>query len=89
VPDSRFFWRRWFSVRPGGPAAECEGTVRGLRAWVTHVQAVLPNLSFPVTEEEFQNGELSANELAHLTGFCAFIQANDSGKGICSCGSAF
>jgi hypothetical protein len=75
------------TCNPSAPTSS--NLVRGLRAWVTHVQAVLPNLSFPVTEEEFQNGELSANELAHLTGFCAFIQANDSGKGICSCGSAF
>jgi hypothetical protein len=50
---------------------------------------VLPNLSFPVTEEEFQNGELSATELAKLTGFCRFIQANDAGRGICSCGTTF
>jgi hypothetical protein len=62
---------------------------RGLHAWVTHVQALLPNLSFPVTEEEFQNGELSATELARLTGFCAFIQANDAGFGLCKCGTNF
>jgi hypothetical protein len=63
--------------------------VRGLHAWVTHVQAVLPNLSFPVSEEEFQNGELSATELAKLTSFCVFIQVNAGGFGICKCGTSF
>jgi hypothetical protein len=77
----------------GGPcnasSPSSTNLTRGLRAWVTHVQAVLPNLSFPVSEEEFQNGELSATELAKLTGFCAFIQANGSSFGICKCGTTF
>jgi hypothetical protein len=77
----------------GGPCDPATPTssnlTRGLHAWATHVQVVLPNLSFPVTEEEFQNGELSATELAKLTGFCRFIQANDAGRGICSCGTTF
>jgi hypothetical protein len=33
--------------------------------------------------ENDDDPELSATELAKLTGFCAFIQANGSGFGIC------
>jgi hypothetical protein len=61
----------------------------GLSALITHVQAVLPNLSFPVTEEEFQQGTLSAAELVRITTLCGFIQISDAGKGICTCGTTF
>jgi hypothetical protein len=36
-----------------------------------------------VTETNFVNKGLSAAELARITSFCGFIQANGSGFGIC------
>jgi hypothetical protein len=57
----------------------------GMRAWGTTVHALPTSpVSYGVTETEFSNGGLSAAELAHLTTFCGFIQANGSGFGICS-----
>jgi hypothetical protein len=70
------------SCNPSSPNAS--NLVRGMRAWATSLHA-LPTT--PVTyfgsESEFSKAELSATELAKLTGFCAFIQANGSGFGIC------
>jgi hypothetical protein len=60
---------------------------RGMRAW-----AIAPHLNTSMlpapgvgqlTETEFSKVELSATELAKLTSFCGFIQANGSGFGIC------
>jgi len=57
----------------------------GMRAWGTTVHALPTSpVSYGVTETGFTNGGLSAAELAHLTTFCGFIQANGSGFGICS-----
>jgi hypothetical protein len=36
-----------------------------------------------VTETEFAKSDLSVSELAKLTTYCGFIQANGSGYGIC------
>jgi len=61
----------------------------GLRAWGTTLHA-LPGIpaKYGLTESEFLNGSLSAAELAHLTSFCGFINANGSGFGVCkSCRS--
>jgi hypothetical protein len=56
----------------------------GLLAWGTTIHA-LPTapVSYGVTETAFSICDLSAAELAHLTSFCGFIQANGSGFGIC------
>jgi hypothetical protein len=58
--------------------------VRGMRAWGTNLHA-LPTtpVTYGITEYPFSIGELSASELSKLTSFCAFIQANGSGFGIC------
>jgi hypothetical protein len=61
----------------------------GLNAWITHVEAVLPNLSFPVTEEEFRSATLSAGELAFLKTECSSVVTIGGGKGICTCGTTF
>jgi hypothetical protein len=61
------------------------GLASGMRAWGTTVHALPTSpVSYGVTETSFANGGLSAAELAHLTTFCGFIQANGSGFGICS-----
>ncbi len=79
----------------GGCNASAPGTlVAGMRAWGTTLHT-FPSVEGPcnlppplcgvaVTETAFSNGGLSAAELAHLTTFCGFIQANGSGFGICS-----
>jgi hypothetical protein len=68
----------------------------GLAAWMTTTHPITTTTTStnwwvkPVTtttltleETPFTPSTLSAGELAHLTSFCAFIQANDSGSGIC------
>ena len=66
-------------------ASSITGLAHGLQAWGTTIHA-LPStpVSYGVTETEFSKSDLSAAELAHLTQFCGFIQANGSGFGICS-----
>jgi hypothetical protein len=56
----------------------------GMRAWGTtlHAAPTTP-VSYAVTETEFSQAGLSAGELARITSFCGFIQANGSGFGIC------
>lgn len=56
----------------------------GLTAWGTTLHA-LPTapVTYGVTETAFEQKGLSAAELARLTSFCGFIQANGSGFGIC------
>jgi hypothetical protein len=56
----------------------------GLRAWGTtlHAAPTTPP-SYQVTETAFSPAGLSAGELARITSFCGFIQANGSGFGIC------
>ena len=60
----------------------------GLVAWGTTIHA-LPTaaeavaVGYTVTETAFKEKGLSAAELARITSFCGFIQANGSGFGIC------
>src|ERR1035441_1073187 len=56
----------------------------GMVAWGTTIHAVptTPG-AYTVTETAFAQPGLSAAELARLTSFCGFIQANGSGFGIC------
>ena len=56
----------------------------GLRAWGTtlHAAPTTP-VTFAVTETAFSPAGLSAGELARISSFCGFIQANGSGFGIC------
>ena len=58
---------------------------RGMRAWGTTIHA-LPTtpVTFGVTETEFSMAELSVSELNKVTGYCAFIQNNGSGFGLCN-----
>ena len=56
--------------------------VPGLRAWGTTLHAA-PGGGFFGTETAFLPGGLSATELAKLTTYCGFIQADGSGFGIC------
>jgi hypothetical protein len=56
----------------------------GLRAWGTTLHALPTTPStYRVTETEFSPTALSAADLARITSFCGFIQANGSGFGIC------
>jgi hypothetical protein len=55
----------------------------GLRAWATSLHQNTSNGGFEITENVFQPSPLSASELAKLTTYCGFIQANGSGFGIC------
>src|SRR3984893_8184049 len=61
--------------------------VRGMRAWATTLHLNTTATPAPgvyqETETPFSIVELSATELAKLTSFCAFIQANGSGFGLC------
>jgi hypothetical protein len=56
----------------------------GLAAWGTtlHAQPTTP-VTFATTETAFTPATLSASELARISSFCGFIQANGSGFGIC------
>ena len=56
----------------------------GMRAWGTtlHAAPTTP-VSYQVTETAFSQAGLSAGELARISSFCGFIQANGSGFGIC------
>jgi hypothetical protein len=66
-------------------ASSVTGVAHGLLAWGTTIHA-LPTapVSYGVTETPFSFADLSAAELAHITSFCGFIQANGSGFGICA-----
>ena len=56
----------------------------GMVAWGTTLHA-LPTtpVTYGVTETQFAQPVLSVAELARVTSFCGFIQANGSGFGIC------
>jgi hypothetical protein len=60
----------------------------GLGAWATHVQAQLPNQSFPVSEDEFWRATLSDSEINALQAACTAIGTVSATKGVCSCGTA-
>ena len=56
----------------------------GMRAWGTTLHAMPTSpVAYAVTETAFEKAGLSAAELARITSFCGFIQANGSGYGIC------
>src|ERR1019366_4622492 len=58
----------------------------GMTAWMTTIHVTQPAAvppTYSVTETAFAEKGLSAGELARLTSFCGFIQANGSGFGIC------
>lgn len=56
----------------------------GMVAWGTTIHALPTSpVTYGVTETQFAQPGLSAAELARLTSFCGFIQANGSGFGIC------
>jgi hypothetical protein len=52
-------------------------------AWGTTLHATPVTGTYAVTETAFAEKGLSAGELARVTSFCGFIQANGSGFGIC------
>ena len=65
-----------------------EALAPGMRAWGTTLHAALPAGTYAVTETPFETAGLSVAELARMTSFCGFIQANGSSFGICrSCRS--
>jgi hypothetical protein len=53
-----------------------------LVAWGTTLHVIAP-VGAAVTETAFTPATLSTSELARMTSFCGFIQANGSGFGIC------
>ena len=55
----------------------------GMRAWGTTLHATPTAGTYAVTETAFDQAGISAAELARITTFCGFIQANGSGYGIC------
>ncbi len=81
----------------GACNASTEGTpAPGLAAWMTTTHPITTTTTSPnwwvkpvttttltLEETPFTPSTLSAGELAHITSFCGFIQANDSGAGIC------
>jgi hypothetical protein len=54
----------------------------GMRAWDTVIHSA-PGGGFAVTEDHFLSAPLSTSELAKMTSFCGFIEANGSFFGIC------
>jgi hypothetical protein len=69
-----------------GPScnASTPGTqTSGLAAWGTTLHATPTAGAFALTETPFTPATLSAAELAKISSFCGFIQANGSGFGIC------
>jgi hypothetical protein len=55
-----------------------------LRAWGTHDTQQAK--TFPETEESFAAPPLSGSELTFAESLCSSIEAQGSGKGICTCG---
>jgi hypothetical protein len=55
----------------------------GMRAWSTALHQNTATGNYDLTENVFQDAVLSVTELAKLTSFCGFIQANGSTFGIC------
>jgi hypothetical protein len=54
----------------------------GVVAWGTTVHAQ-PGGGYATSEYEFKNVTLTTGELLKMTSYCAFIQADGSGHGIC------
>src|SRR5277367_4963365 len=65
-------------------ASAIVGLAHGLAAWGTtlHQNTSTATASYGVSEAAFTLATLSAAELAHVTSFCGFIQADASGFGI-------
>jgi hypothetical protein len=78
------------AARPGGcQPGNPESVVPepAIRAWASHVQNKV-GPAYPVTETEFTDATLSAEELSfNLEEQCSFVQRLGSGKGVCSCGT--
>ena len=55
----------------------------GMSAWGTTIHVLPDGVTYGVTESGFKDKGISAAELARITSFCGFIQANGSGYGIC------
>jgi hypothetical protein len=56
----------------------------GLRAWGTSLHALPTSpVTYATAETSFSPAVLSVADLARITSFCGFIQANGSGFGIC------
>jgi hypothetical protein len=74
------------TATPAGPGV-FGSLVPGMRAWGTTIHAlpIIPGMpvTYGVTETAFLPATISPAELTKLTLFCAFIQANGSGFGIC------
>jgi hypothetical protein len=66
-------------------ASQVGPLAHGLVAWGTtlHQNTSTAAKSYSVTETPFAQAALSASELAHITSFCGFIQADGSNFGIC------
>ena len=74
------------TAAPAGPCnpANPGAPVQGLAAWgTTQHYSNLTTGTIYGTETPFTNSTLSSAELAVMTSFCGFIQANGSGYGIC------
>ncbi len=55
----------------------------GMVAWGTTLHATPVTGTYALTETAFSPAGISTAELARITSFCGFIQANGSGYGIC------
>jgi hypothetical protein len=55
----------------------------GMLAWGTSLHARPSPSPYGTTDKRFEPADLSAGELAKLTTFCGFVQANGSGFGVC------
>lgn len=72
---------------PCDPGAETTGITPTpeLRAWGTH-DVPQDSTTFPETEESFAAAPLTGSELTFVESLCSSIEAQGSGKGVCSCG---
>jgi hypothetical protein len=66
-------------------AVSVDALAHGLLAWGTtlHQNTSTAAPSYSVTETAFSQAALTGAELAHITSFCGFIQADGSKFGIC------
>jgi len=67
-------------------ASQVGPLAHGLVAWSTtlHQNTSTASKTYSVTENPFSGAALTAAELAHITSFCGFIQADGTGYGICA-----
>jgi len=66
-------------------ASAIAGLAHGLAVWGTtlHQNGSTTPATYSPSEAAFTQATLTAAELAHITSFCGFIQADASGFGIC------